>query len=292
MLSRHATPLEPGIRHVVWDGRNVGDWAAEIDGADAVINLAGRTVSCRYTEEQPRRDDGFAGRLDPRRRAGDRAGRSPAGRVAADEHGDDLRHRHDAPNDEYTGIIGGHEPDVPAYWAYSVGIAQRWEAAQQQADTPHTRKVALRSAMVMSPDSGGVFDVLRGWCGSVSVGRSPGERSTSRGSTTATSCAPSSCCWCATTSTVRSTWPHRPAAAARADARAARATGRRFGLPATKAMAELGALSLRTDTELLLKSRRVVPTRLIDAGFEFEHPTWAAAAAELAGRPSPTLAIP
>src|SRR5688500_2925962 len=51
VLSRHPVALEPGIRHVKWDGRTVGEWAVEVDGADAVINLAGRTVSCRYTDE-------------------------------------------------------------------------------------------------------------------------------------------------------------------------------------------------------------------------------------------------
>src|SRR5690349_1619964 len=51
VLSRHPrTPLEPGIRHVGWDGRTLGSWADEVDGADAVVNLAGRSVSCRYTD--------------------------------------------------------------------------------------------------------------------------------------------------------------------------------------------------------------------------------------------------
>jgi NAD dependent epimerase/dehydratase family enzyme len=60
-----------------------------------------------------------------------------------------------------------------------------------------------------------------------------------------------------------------------------RAWGGRPGLPATRTMAALGAWTLRTDTELLLKSRRVVPGRLLDAGFQFEHPTWPDAAADL-----------
>jgi NAD dependent epimerase/dehydratase family enzyme len=62
------------------------------------------------------------------------------------------------------------------------------------------------------------------------------------------------------------------------------AWGGRPGLPATRLMAELGAFALRTDTELLLKSRRVVPRRLLDAGFSFAHPTWHAAAADLAAQ--------
>ena len=62
------------------------------------------------------------------------------------------------------------------------------------------------------------------------------------------------------------------------------ACGSPFGLPAAAWMLELGALALRTDTELLLKSRRVVPGRLLGAGFRFDYPTWAAAARELVAR--------
>ena len=56
------------------------------------------------------------------------------------------------------------------------------------------------------------------------------------------------------------------------------------GLPATKWMAELGAFAIRSDTELLLKSRRVIPGRLLAAGFEFSHGEWAQAARDLVRR--------
>ena len=69
-------------------------------------------------------------------------------------------HRFDAPNDEATGRIGGEEPNVPRYWRKSIDIARAWEDALYEADTPRTRRVALRSAMVMSPDPGGPFDAL------------------------------------------------------------------------------------------------------------------------------------
>ncbi len=52
------------------------------------------------------------------------------------------------------------EEDVPGYWAFSVDIAQAWERELDEAKVPATRKVALRAAMVMTPDRGGVFDVL------------------------------------------------------------------------------------------------------------------------------------
>lgn len=144
VLSRRPESLEPGVRHRTWDGRSIGDWADEVDGADVVVNLAGRSVSCRYTDENLRQM--MDSRVDSTRvvgRAIEQAARPPAvwlqmstATIYAD--------RRDAPNDESTGVIGGHEPHVPAYWEYSVRIAQRWEAAQQEASLPHTRRVALR----------------------------------------------------------------------------------------------------------------------------------------------------
>lgn len=285
VLSRHVTPLEPGIRHVLWDGRTVGEWAHEVDGADAVINLAGRTVSCRYTKEH------LAEMMDSRvhstlavGRAVERAERPPTVWLQAST-ATIYSHRFDAANDEHDGVIGGEEPDVPAYWAFSTEIARRWEAAQQQADTPATRKVALRSAMVMSPDRGGVFDVLRvlarvGLGGPVDGGQQFVswihdsdfvravelllERDDLSGAVNLAS-------------------PH-PLPQRELMRVLRRAVGRRFGLPATRPMAEVGAFVLRSDTELLLKSRRVVPARLVEAGFTFDFPTWPEAARDLAGR--------
>jgi uncharacterized protein len=193
--------------------------------------------------------------------------------------------RRDAPNDEATGVIGGREPGVPDYWEYSVRIARCWEAAQQEADVPGTRRVALRSAMVMSPDRGGVFDVLLrmarlGLGGAVAGG---GQYVS----------------WIHDHDFVRAVevlldredldGPVNLAAPQPLPQRELmtdlrRAWGRRVGLPATTWMAEIGAWVLRTDTELLLKSRRVVPGRLLEAGFEFEHPQWSEAAEDLVRR--------
>jgi NAD dependent epimerase/dehydratase family enzyme len=194
-------------------------------------------------------------------------------------------HRFDAPNDEATGIIGGHEVGVPGYWAFSVEIAQEWERAQEQAETPDTRRVALRTAMVMSPGRGGVFDVLSrmarlGIGGPVAGGRQFVS-------------------WIHERDMVRAVEfllrrddlagavnlasPHPlPQGELMRELRAV--VGMPIGVPATKWMAEIGAFVMRSDTELLLKSRRVVPGRLVEAGFTFELPRWADAARELAGR--------
>ena len=62
------------------------------------------------------------------------------------------------------------------------------------------------------------------------------------------------------------------------------AVGVPIGLPATAWMFEIAAFVHRTETELLLKSRRVVPGRLLEAGFRFEYPSWPEAAQDLVGR--------
>lgn len=270
---------------VHWDGATPGPWVEEIDGSDVVVNLAGRSVSCRYTPANLR--DMMDSRVDSARVVGEaiaKAARPP--RVWLQMSTATVyAHRFDAPNDEATGVIGGAEPDTPGYWAYSVDIAKAWEREQEAADTPDTRKVALRAAMVMSPDRGGVFDVLLrlarlGLGGPVAGGAQYVS-------------------WIHDQDFVRAVeflvarddiaGPVNLAAPAplpqRAFMRVLRtAWGMPVGLPATRWMAEAGAFVLRSDTELLLKSRRVVPGRLLEAGFDFEHPGWREAADDLVRR--------
>ncbi|MFJ8531954.1 TIGR01777 family oxidoreductase [Streptomyces sp. NPDC093591] len=270
---------------VQWDGETAGPWVTEIDGSDVVINLAGRSVSCRYTAPNLR------AMMDSRVRSTEVVGEAIASAARPPRVWLQMStatiyaHRFDAPHDEATGVIGGSEPDVPDYWGYSVRIARAWERAQEEADTPHTRKVALRSAMVMSPDHGGVFDVLLrlarlGLGGPVAGGGQYVSWIHDRDFVRAVDflidradltgpvnlAAPEPLPQRAFMRTLRSAW------------------GVPVGLPATKWMAELGAFALRSDTELLLKSRRVVPGRLLDEGFGFDYARWPEAADDLAQR--------
>ncbi len=269
-------------RAVRWDGATVGEWATELDGADAVVNLAGRSVDCRYNASNRR--EIMDSRVDSTRAIG--------AAIAQAQEPPDLwlqagtatiyAHSYDRPNDEESGVLGGAERDVPDTWRFSIDVAKAWERALEDSVTPATRKVALRSAMVMSPDRGGVFDVLvglvrRGLGGQVGDGRQYIS-------------------WIHHQDFVRAIlWliehddvegavnlaaPHPPP---NADFMRAlrRACGIRFGLPATSWMLEVGAFLMRTESELAAKSRRVVPGRLLAHGFEFDHPTWPNAARDL-----------
>jgi uncharacterized protein (TIGR01777 family) len=273
VLSRHPSP-EPW-RVVAWDGETLGAWASEISACDVVINLAGRSVNCRYTGANRR--EILESRLRSTRvvgRAIAEASRPPRLWLQAST-ATIYAHRFDAANDEWTGILGGHEPDAPDTWRFSIDVAIAWENAFSEAVTPKTRKVALRSAMTMGPDKGGVFDafarlVRRGLGGPAGDGRQfvswiHGDdfinaiqflidRDDINGTVNLASPNP------------------LPNAEFMRDLRAA--AGMRFGLPASEWMLELGAIFMRTETELILKSRRVVPGRLLESGFQFKFPAW------------------
>ena len=147
-------------RVIMWDGKSLGDWASEIDGADVVINLAGRSVNCRYNEKNRRQM--MDSRVDSTRIVGEAiaAASSPPKVWLQASTATIYAHRFDAANDDITGIIGGHEPDAPDTWNFSIDVATEWERITNEAATPKTRKVLMRSAMIMSPDRRGIFDTM------------------------------------------------------------------------------------------------------------------------------------
>jgi hypothetical protein len=280
VLSRRPDPRPWQV--VPWDGATPGAWLDELEGADVVINLAGRSVNCRYTVKNRR--EILDSRVESTRAIGEaiaRARRPPRIWLQAST-ATIYAHRYDAANDESSGIIGGHEPGAPDAWNFSIDVATSWERAFAEAAAPHSRKVALRTAMVMSPDRGGTFDTLltlvrRGLGGRAGDGRQFMS-------------------WIHDHDFIRAIrWliarddidgvvnvasPH-PIPNAEFMGELRRAAGVRVGLPALTWMLEIGAVFMRTETELILKSRRVVPGRLRANGFEFDYPCWADAAGDL-----------
>lgn len=282
VLSRRPAPAP--WRVVPWDARSLGPWAAELDGAEVVVNLAGRSVNCRYNAAN--RQAILASRLDSTRIVGaaiEAAARPP--RVWLQSSTATIyAHRYDAGNDEVTGILGGGEPDAPDTWRFSIEVARAWEQAADEAPTPHTRKVLLRSALTLSPDRGGIFDVLLGLTRKGLGGTNGDGRQYVSFIHDADFVA-----------AVRFLIEHElsgpvnlavpnPLPNAEFMRELRRAWGISIGLPAPRPLLELGAVFLGTETELILKSRRVVPRRLLEAGFAFQFPTWPEAAADLCAR--------
>jgi uncharacterized protein (TIGR01777 family) len=270
---------------VTWEGQHPGDWVNELDGCDVVVNLAGRSVNCRYNEANRREIK--QSRIVTTRLVGEAIARSstPPKLWMNASTATIYRHAMDRPMDDITGEIGGNEPGIPGTWRFSYDVAISWETAFFEAETPDTRKIALRSAITMSPDRGGAFETLLNLVRLGLGGRSgSGEQFVS---------------WIHDVDFVRAIeflmartdldgciniaspnpLPNRDFMAA-----LRRAYGVSVGLPATDWMLEVGAFFLRTETELILKSRRVVPRRLVDAGFGFQFPDWSTAAADLVNR--------
>jgi uncharacterized protein (TIGR01777 family) len=284
VLSRSPKPAP--WKTLPWDGQTLDpSWTRTLEAADAVIHLSGRSVNCRYTPENRRII--IDSRVIPTLllgRAIEQAMTPPKLWMNASTS-TFYRDARDRPQDEFTGDLGGSEPNVPDTWNFSIDVARRWEEAFYTSTTPATRKIALRSSMTMSPDPGGVFSVLLGL---VRLGlggaQGPGDQYVSwihdrdytraidfliahediAGPVNLTS--PNPLLNRDFMRILRRAW-HTP-----------------IGLPAATWMLEIGAAFLRTETELILKSRRAVPTLLVQHGFGFDFPEWPKAAQDLVRR--------
>ena len=268
----------PGVRpwrEVAWDGARLGAWQREIDGSDVVINLAGRSVNCRYTAAN--QDEILRSRVLSTRVVGEAiagAARPPHVWLQAST-ATIYAHRYDRANDERSGMLGGDESSAPSSWRFSIDVARAWERAFEEATTERTRKITLRSAMTLSPDPGGVFDTLvelvrRGLGGSAGDGRQFMSWIHYEDFIAAVR-------WLIGRDDINgivNVASPNPLPNAEFMRLLREACGVSFGLPASKWMLEIGAVFMRTETELILKSRRVVPARLLEHGFQFKYPDW------------------
>jgi hypothetical protein len=275
---------------VHWDGKTLGPWVETLEGADVCIHLSGRSVNCRYTERNRR--ELLESRIGPTRllhEAFTLVANPPQLWMNASS-ATIYRHSLDRDIDEATGEIGGGEMisryrRAPEKWNWTVQLVKDWEAAFFQTPTPNTRKVALRTSLVFSPSHGSVFAVMSnlvraGFGGTQGNGRQY------------VSWIHESDFACAVEFLIDhesiegpvnlaapNPLPNREFMAALREA-----WEMPNGLPAPAPLLTIGMFFLRTEPELVLKSRRVVPGRLFDAGFEFEFPTWPEAAANLVQR--------
>jgi hypothetical protein len=281
---------------VHWDGEQTGPWTEYLEGADACINLAGRSVNCRYNAAN--RQAIYESRIQSTQLLGKviaslaeppwvwlNASAATIYESALDANGVDH------PLDEVTGELVGDRPSANAKppanrWlqrrGFSSRVARDWEAAFFAAETPRTRKVALRSAVVLSPTPGSAFGVLSNLVRLGLGGRQGNGRQFVS--------------WIHETDYARAVeflitheelqGPVNIAAPNPLPNREFMAALRWAwdvpnGVPAPSLAIKLGAIFLRTEPELVLQSCRAVPGRLLDAGFDFQFPDWSEAAEDL-----------
>ncbi len=249
------------IKYVLWDGKNIGAWSDEVNGADIIINLSGKTVNCRYNEKNKR--EILNSRVDATRVIGEainKTTRPPKLWINASST-TIYRHAMDKPQDEITGEI---END------FSVQVCKRWEEAFYEQHTPFTRKIALRMAITLG--EGGImqpyFNLLKFGLG----GRQGSGRQMYSWVHVLDTCRMIK--WMADNPNMEGTYnccsPH-PVSNAVFMQTMRKATGHKIGLPAYTWMLKIGAALIGTETELVLKSRWVLPTKVLKEGFQFQY---------------------
>ncbi len=257
---------------------DTGGIAQLLDGADVLINLAGRSVNCRYNKANA--DVIFTSRTETTSELGralhmcrESGGRPPSLWINSST-GTIYRHAQDRPQTEDDGELGS---------GFSVAVARAWEAAQAESASDGVRQVALRIAIVLGPGGGVMrpFEVMTRVGLGGRMGRGDQQFS-----------------WIHVEDLFRAVlhiYGHEelqgPVNAAAPDAvtnrelmrRMRTVLGMKFGIPSPRWLLEFGAVIIRTETELVLKSRWVEPQKLVDAGFTFHYPRLPEALAAITG---------
>ena len=275
VLSRNASPSGGSGRFVHWDGRSLGDWKKELEGTEALFNLTGRSVDCRYTKAN--RELILNSRVDSTRVLGEGIRgcaeipkvwlNSSTATIYDDRRGD--REPHDEASDD----LGS---------GFSVGIAKAWEKAFRESVPDGVRQVVLRASIVLGHE-GGAFPVMKRFA-KLGLGgvQGPGSQWMSWLHIDD---------WVGTARflmndasiegpvNLASPNPVTNASFMREMRKVFAPLG--LGLPAPTPAIHLGAFFMRTAPELVLKSRKVVSTVLKESGYKFKHPKISSAIEDL-----------
>ena len=274
VLTRSSRVSTNRITYLQWDGKTRGPWTQAMDLADVVINLAGRSVNCRYTKEN--KQEIFDSRVDSTRILGEAIADSqnPPSIWMNSSTATIYRHAEDRPMTESSGELGS---------GMSVNVARAWEDSFFGAQTPGIRKVALRTSIVLSTEDGAftrLLNLARTGAGGAQGG---GQQMVS---------------WIHVEDVIRAIeflidrsdleGPFNLAAPDPIPNHKfmkilREAVGMPFGMPMPGWLMEIGAAVIGTETELILKSRWVLPERLLKEGFEFRYGTAQKAIGELVG---------
>jgi uncharacterized protein (TIGR01777 family) len=250
------------IKTVHWDGKTLGNWCKVIDGSDVVINLCGKSVNCRYTDANKQAI--FDSRTFPTKAIGEAINlcKNPPTLWLNAASATIYRHAIDKPQDEFMGEI---END------FSVQVCKKWEVSFFEQETPFTRKVALRTAITLG--NGGVmipyFNLLKFGLGGK---QGSGKQMYS---------------WVHVDDVcgiIDFVYDHTNVEGVINVSSPNSVTNNNFmqvlrqqtktniGLPAFTWMLKIGAALIGTETELILKSRWVLPTKLLNYGYQFKYP--------------------
>ena len=280
-IARSAHGIVSGVDYVQWDGLTIGPWAEALEWIDVMVNLAGRSVNCRYGEVNRTQIMDSRVATTQLLDAAVAACENPPKVWINSSTATIYRHAEDRAQRDEDGEIGS---------GFSVEVAKAWEAAFFKKQHIGVRKLAIRTAIVMGNEPETVWPVLQrlakyGLGGAMGTGKQMVSWISDRDFARAVE-------WLAEKDEAVATYnvcAPQPITNQQLMRIVRASVDRRMGLPATKWMLELGAFFLRTETELILKSRWVMPTRLLKEGFEFENmnlSAWAKQPSNKRGRQS------
>jgi len=262
ILTRGKARIEDGITYLNWDGKSLGKWTSTFEGAEMVLNLAGKSVDCRYNEQNKK--EILNSRIASTKIIGEAINKSNIPPKLWVNMSTATIYEHTLEgkaNDEKDGIIGDD---------FSMNVAKAWEKTFNNFLLFATRKIAMRTSIVLGKKGGALTHLapivkfgLGGkngsgkqyvsWIHVEDLARIINwflENKNASGVYNCTSPTP-----------IRNEFFMEKI----------RATfGISFGLPAAKWMIEIGSFLLRSESELVLKSRKVVPRKLQEEGFNFK----------------------
>ncbi|MBL4625800.1 MAG: TIGR01777 family oxidoreductase [Flavobacteriales bacterium] len=263
ILTRKYSDVQKNKDYLLWDGKTIGPWASELENADVVINLSGKSVDCRYTDANKKLI--LDSRVDSTTIIGQAINEcnKPPKLWLNSSTATIYRDSTDISMSETNGEMGND---------FSMGVAQAWEKALNESSTPNTRKIALRISLVLGKE--GVYPVL--------------SRLTKFGLGGYHGNGKQIFAWIHIEDIIRIVdftivheqleGPINCAAPETITNRQFTKTLRKtlnipFGIPTPAPLLEIGCFLLRTESELILKSRYVEPQRLLDNGFVFRFKT-------------------
>ncbi|GAA0724682.1 TIGR01777 family oxidoreductase [Aquimarina litoralis] len=272
ILTRGENRTINNIRYVQWDAKTIGNWQSELEGADVLINMTGKSVDCRY--HQKNKDLILSSRVESTNVLGKVITNCthPPKVWLNSSTATIYRHSLDMEMDEINGEIGT---------GFSVNVATNWEHAFFSHHTPKTRKVALRTSIVLGKKGGALQPILN--LVKIGFGGKQGKGNQKFS-------------WIHEIDFARSLefiidnpemeGPINIVAPNPSDNKTLMQTLRKvtnisIGMPLPKFLLEIGARMIKTETELILKSRNVIPKKLQEAGFQFTYPDLTEATKEL-----------
>ncbi|MEC4004523.1 TIGR01777 family oxidoreductase [Flavobacterium sp. SUN052] len=263
ILTRSKSKVTTTVKYVNWDAKSFSGWEDELENATVLINLTGKSVDCRYNEANKK--EIYNSRINSTKILNEAVlnCKNPPKHWLNSSTSTIYRFSLDKQMDENTGEIGDD---------FSMNIAKSWEKAFFETQTPKTLKTALRTSIVLGKSGGAFIPIKRLTQFGLGGKQGNGNQFIS---------------WIHEKDFARAIEfiiekeligvvnliSPKPIANSDFMTKLRHEMKIPFGLPTPTILLKIGAKIIGTETELVLKSRNVIPKRLQENGFTFEFDT-------------------